>query len=86
MTAYSTSLRMPEKLKNDIAEIAAYHDRKPHWVMIKAIERFAAQEKAEIEFLRERARLANIEREENGALMSADDAIEELEEFLQGLK
>lgn len=85
MTAYSTSLRIPEKLKNDIAEIAAYHDRKPHWIMLKAIERFAEQEKAAIEELKERSRLAQIQRE-NGTLKTASEAVADMRAYVAGLE
>lgn len=85
MSNYSTSLRMPESLKQDILEIAEYHDRKPHWVMLRALEHFAQQEKAEIEFLKERSRLAQIERE-NGTLMSADDAVQEMRAYVAGFE
>lgn len=85
MSNYSTSLRMPESLKQDILEIAEYHDRKPHWVMLRALERFAEQEKAEIELLKERSRLAQIERE-NGTLMSADEAVQEMKAYVAGFE
>ncbi len=85
MSNYSTSLRMPESLRQDILEIAEYHDRKPHWIMLRALEHFAEQEKAQIAFLKERSRQAQIERE-NGTLLSAEETIAEMKDYVAGFK
>ncbi len=85
MTTYSTSIRLPESLKNDISEIAKYYDRKPHWLMLKALETFAEREKTEIQELQERSKLAQIQRE-NGTLKTADVAIADMRNYVAGLK
>ncbi len=81
----TTSLTMPEHLKKDIDEIAQYHDKKPHWIMVRALELFAKNEKEKMRFLRERARQTQIERE-NGELLPADDVIQEMKAYVNGFQ
>ncbi len=51
---HTTSIRLSDEIKHQLDEVAAFRDRKPHWVMVKAIEHYLAQETEEIRWFRER--------------------------------
>lgn len=50
---HTTSIRLPDEIKKTLDEIADFQDRKPHWIMVKAIEKYLAEEMKEMRFLRD---------------------------------
>lgn len=51
---HTTSIRLPDELKQSLDEVAQFHDRKPHWLMVKAIETYIESEKAQLQYYRDR--------------------------------
>lgn len=52
-TNCTTSLRLPKELKSKVDDIATFYERKPNWLMVKAIELLVEREMAEIEWLKD---------------------------------
>lgn len=77
-TTHMTSLRLPIVLKQQLDEVARFKDRKPHWIMIKAIEDYLEQEREEINWFRQRVVAMEKDKAEN-KLISADDVFLHLE-------
>ena len=83
--SHVTSLRISTELKEKLETIAKYHDRKPNWVINKALETFIEREAEEIRFLKERSRLAEEDRK-TGRLVLADEVISNLRKHIQARK
>lgn len=76
---HMTSLRLPVELKQQLDKVAAFRDRKPHWIMIKAIENYLEQENEEIIWFQQRVQAMEEDKAE-GKLIAADDVFSRLEE------
>lgn len=50
--SHTTSIRLDDKTKQLLDEVAIFRERKPHWIMVKALERYLADELEEMRYFK----------------------------------
>ncbi len=84
MATCVASVRIPQEVKTTIDEIAKSQNRKPSWIMARMLEQSASSLQEEINFIKERAKLAE-EDKKAGQLIDADVAIANLNQYIEEL-
>lgn len=81
----TTTLKLPESLKQRVAALAKRSGRAPHAVMVEALERQVAREEAMVSFVQE-ALVADRAIEDGDAVYRADDVHAWLDRLARGEK
>ncbi len=76
-----TTLRLPVEMKQGLEQIAQFYDRKPHWLILKAVENLIAHETAQIKLLQQLDEEAE-EARKNGQMVSATEACDKIDKLI----
>lgn len=51
--SHTTSIRLDDETKRLLDEVAKFRERKPHWIMVKALESYLAAELEEMRYFKD---------------------------------
>lgn len=76
-----TTLRLPIEMRQGLEKIADFYDRKPHWLILKAVENLITYETEQIKLLKQLNDEAEQAKQE-GKLVSASEACDMVDAFI----
>lgn len=76
-----TTLRLPVETKRQLDKIATFYDRKPHWLILKAVENLVAHENAQMALLQQLDQEAE-QAKKAGQLVDAADACDAIDALI----